>query len=262
MTLDHREHLADPIREAIAGVVHPVRVVVDAPFRLADRASENLATRQQLLEENESLRDRNLEYEAEMQRLDSLRTENQRLRELLGSADRLEQDVAVAELMRVDLDPYTHLVQINRGSTSGVFVGQPILDASGVMGQVDRVGPHSASVRLISDPSHAIPVEVDRNGLRAVAIGTGNLSDLELANVPNNADIEEGDMLLASGLGGKFPRGYPVARVQEVEIEPGEPFARVSARPVAALDRSRKVLMILPSSEDRVETEVAEAQEE
>lgn len=244
MTLDHREHIAEPVREAIGGVVQPIRFMVDAPFRMADRASERFATRHNLIEENRALRETNLEYEARLQRFESLRTENERLRDLLGSSARVEREVLVAELMRIDLDPYTHLVQINRGSRSGVHVGQPVLDANGIMGQVDQTSPTSATVRLISDPSHAVPVEVDRNGLRAVAIGTGDLNRLELANVPNNADIQEGDMLLASGLGGKFPRGYPVARVSQIVIEPGEPFARVAAEPLAALDRSREVLLL------------------
>ncbi len=245
MTLDQREHLAEPVREAVAGVVYPIQFLVDVPFNVVERISERLATRQRLIEENRSLRTQQLQYQGQLQRMASLQRENERLRNLLGSSHRVEHDVAVAQLMRTNLDPSTHLVLINRGASSGVFPGQPILDSHGVMGQVDRVGPYSAMVRLISDPSHAIPVEVNRNGIRAIALGSGNLHQLELANVPNNADIRTGDLLTASGLGGVFPRGYPVAEVITVEIEPGEPFARVYVRPVAALDRSRKVMLVL-----------------
>ncbi|MBK1728889.1 rod shape-determining protein MreC [Halorhodospira halophila] len=244
MSLDHREHLVEPVRETVSGVVYPLRFVVDAPFSIAERVSERLATRHQIMEENRQLRDRHLEYQERLQRMHSLERENERLRDLLGSSERLETEVAIAQLMRVELDPHTHLVEIDRGSRQGVFVGQPVLDANGVMGQVDRVGAHSASVRLISDPSHAIPVENNRNGLRTVALGSGDPQRLELANVPGNADLREGDLLTASGLGGAFPRGYPVAEVTSVEVEAGEPFARVTARPAAELDRSRKLLLV------------------
>ncbi len=264
MTLDQREHLAEPVRETVAGVVYPIQFLVDVPFDLAGRLSERLATRQQLIEENRSLRTRQLKYEGRLQRMETLQTENERLRNLLDSSRRVEHEVAVAQLMRIDLDPYTHLVLIDHGSTSGVFPGQPVLDSRGVMGQVDRVGPYSAMVRLISDPSHAIPVEVKRNGLRSIAVGSGDLGQLELANVPNNADIRSGDLLTASGLGGVFPRGYPVAEVTSVAIEPGEPFARVHVKPVAALDRSRKVLLVLTpdgSSEMEVDISALEGEE-
>lgn len=245
MTLDHREHLVAPAREAVSSVVYPVRFVVDAPFSIAERVGERIALRHQLIEENRALRDRQLEYQSRLQRMDALEQENQRLRELLGSSERLETDVAITQLMRIELDPHTHIVEIDRGSNAGAFVGQPVLDARGIMGQVDKVGPRSATVRLISDPSHAIPVEVNRNSLRAVALGSGDPQRLELANVPSNADIEEGDLLTASGLGGTFPRGYPVATVTEVEVEAGEPFARISAEPAAALDRSRKLMLVI-----------------
>ncbi len=244
MTLDHREHLVEPAREAVSGAVYPVRFLVDAPFSLADQLSERLATRSQLVEENQALRRQNLVYQQRLQRMAALKRENERLRELLGSSERLDTEVVIAELMRVELDPHTDLVEIDRGSEEGVFPGQPVLDANGIMGQVDTVGPLSASVRLLSDPSHAIPVEVNRNGLRTVALGTGAPQRLELANVPANADIRDGDLLIASGLGGTFPRGYPVAKVASVEADAGEPFAQVTAEPVADLHRSRKLMLV------------------
>jgi len=244
MTLDHREGLVEPAREAASGVVYPVRALVDAPLSLAERLSEQLATRGQLMEENQALRQQNLVYQQRLQRMAALERENERLRELLGSSERLDTEVIIAELMRVELDPHTHLVAIDRGSEAGVFPGQPVLDASGVMGQVDTAGPRSASVRLLSDPSHAIPVEVNRNGLRTVALGTGAPHRLDLANVPANADIRDGDLLISSGLGDTFPRGYPVAEVVSVRAEAGEPFARVKAEPVADLHRSRKLMLV------------------
>lgn len=262
MTLDHREHLAEPVRETVSGAVYPVRLLVDAPFSITERVSERLASRNRLIEENRALRDRNLRYQERLQRVEALERENERLRRLLGSSEQLETEVTIAQLMRVELDPHTHLVEINRGSSEGVYVGQPVLDAEGIMGQVDTVGPHSASVRLLSDPSHAIPVESNRNGLRAVALGSGDPQRLELAHVPGDAEIREGDLFIASGLGGTFPRGYPVAEVASVDTDAGEPFARVTARPAAELDRSRKVLLITGPQRDGAGAEDAAGTDE
>lgn len=244
MALDHREHLIAPVREGMSGIVYPLQVAVDAPFSLAETASDWLATRQQLRAENEQLRTENLKYQARLLRFEALERENKRLRELLGSSQQVDTEATIAELIRVNLDPHSHLVEINRGTNHGVFVGQPVIDAAGVIGQVDEVGPFSATVRLISDANHAIPVEVTRNGMRTVARGSGDTQHLELANVPTNADIQKDDLLTASGLGETFPRGYPVARVSSVKSEPGEPFAKVFAKPVGNLDRSRKLLLL------------------
>jgi len=150
--------------------------------------------------------------------------------------------------MRVNLDPYSHLLQVNKGSVDGVFEGQPVLDAKGIMGQIDEVGPLSSVVRLVTDPSHAIPVQVVRSGVRGIAMGTGDLRSLELINVPNNADVVEGDLLVSSGLGGRFPPGYPVGTVTVVDLDPSQPFARIKARPTAELDRSRTVLLVHTAS--------------
>lgn len=244
MTLDHREGVLEPLHRAASSVVYPLQQAVDLPLEAVDALAGWFTSRQQLLEENRRLRERQLEQRAQLQRLETLQTEVERLRGLLGSSQELETEVTITEIMRVDLDPHTHLVEIEHGSHQGVFTGQPVLDASGVTGQVDQVGPLSATVRLISDPSHAIPVEVDRNGLRSIAIGNGSLRRLELAHVPKNADIREGDLLTTSGLGGTFPRGYPVARVTSVATEPSQPFAEVLARPTAELNRSRKLMLV------------------
>ncbi len=250
MTLDHREHLSEPIRSAFQTAAHPVHYAVNVPFDLYDAASERLATRSALIEENARLRDQHLLNEARLQRLDQLERENIRLQGLLGSAYEVEESVLIAELMRVDLDPYRHIIRVDKGSRHGVFSGQPVIDADGVMGQVDSISRSSAVVRLITDPSHAVPVQVNRNGLRAIAFGSGNLRELDVPHLPNNADIEEGDLLVTSGLAGRFPRGYPVAEVISVERQPGESFAKIKARPLAQLDRSREMLLIR-AREDR-----------
>ena len=167
-----------------------------------------------------------------------------RLRDLLGSSFKIGDRVLIAELLSVDLDPYRQQVLVNKGTSSGVFVGQPVLDANAVMGQVVRVNPCPRPCCLITDASHGLPVQVNRNGLRTVAQGTGFVNRLELPHLPKNADVQVGDLLVTSGLGGHFPPGYPVARVAEVRQEPGKPFATVIAEPTASLDRSREVLLV------------------
>lgn len=248
MFLDHQRHLAQPVREAVALAAYPIQAMVDMPFELKDLVADQVVSRRQLLEENTRLRNQQLLYEARLLRLDALERENISLRELLMSSYEVTESVLIAELMEVNLDPAVHLIQINKGSRTGVYIGQPVLDAHGVVGQVDQVTPVSATVRLITDPSHAIPVQVNRNGIRAIANGIGDLSRLELVNVPNNADVEPGDLLVTSGFGGRFPFGYPVGRVDSVVIEPGHPFARISVTPTAALDRSRQVLLVRSNS--------------
>lgn len=244
MILDHRQQLGQPVREAVAAIAYPLQLAVHTPFRVGAFLSEQFGSRRRLIEENARLRAQQLLNETRLQRLDTLERENIHLRALLQSSYQVGERALIAELMRVDLDPNIHLIQINKGRRHRVFPGQPVLDANGVMGQVDRVGPLSAMVRLITDPSHALPVQVNRNGLRTIAMGTGDLHRLDIVNLPNNADIEVGDLLVTSGLGGRFPPGYPVARVVDVVFDPGQPFARIKAEPTAALDRSRQMLLV------------------
>jgi rod shape-determining protein MreC len=244
MVYDQRAGHLVQLHRALSTVVYPVRALVDLPFDAADWLSEALATRKHLLTENRALRQQALEQAARLQRLDALETENARLRALMESARRLKDRVVVAELLAVDLDPYRHQVVVDKGTGDGVYTGQPLIDAYGVVGQVTHVGPNSADAILITDASHAIPVEVNRNGLRTIAVGTGDIDRLDLPYLPNNADIQQGDLLVTSGLGGRFPRGYPVAIVDTVKHAPGQGFVQVGARPTARLNRSREVLLV------------------
>ena len=150
--------------------------------------------------------------------------------------------------MAVDLDPFSRRIVINKGTRDGVLVGQSLIDSNGIMGQVMTAGPVSSNALLITDPSHSIPVQVNRNGLRSVAVGTGSLNLLELSHIPNNADVRVGDLLVTSGLGGRFPSGYPVGRVVSVERDSGQPFTRVRVKPSARLERNREVLLVWPST--------------
>jgi rod shape-determining protein MreC len=244
ITVDYREGHLDRVRSTLSLITYPIQLMVDLPSAAFERASESLADRRQLLSENRALRSERLELSARVQRLESLEQENERLRQLLQSGARVGERLLAAELLQVSLDPFRHRVLVDKGQRDGVHMGQPLLDADGVMGQVIKVGPFGANAILITDPSHAIPVEVNRNGLRTIALGTGDISRLELPYLPNNADIRPGDLLVTSGLGMRFPRGYPVAIVTDVQRRPGETFAQIHAEPAAALNRSREVLLV------------------
>ncbi len=247
MTLDHRQHHLDSLRDSLSVVVYPLKLLVDLPRSVGDWFSESLATRRRLQEENASLRTQQLVLNTQLQKLEALEAENLRLRALLDSSFQVgSRHMLIAELMSVDLDPYRHQIVINKGSLDHLYEGQPLLDSAGVMGQLVHVGPFTSTAMLITDPGHAIPVQVNRTGLRTIALGTGAKDRLELPHIPNNADIRIGDLLTTSGLGGRFPPGYPVAEVTQVEHDPGRAFARVTARPRAMLDRSREVLLIWP----------------
>jgi rod shape-determining protein MreC len=244
MTLDHRQQHLESVRSLLSLAASPLQYAADLPANGVDWFSGALTSRKQLLSENRELHAQNLVLRGRLQQFEALEAENMRLRDLLASSFKIGDRVLIAELLSVDLDPYRQQVVINKGSASGVFVGQPVLDADAVMGQVIRVTPFTSTVLLITDASHALPIQVNRNGLRTIAEGTGLINRLELPHLPNNADIQIGDLLVTSGLGGHFPPGYPVAQVTDVIREPGRPFATVVATPSAHLDRSREVLLV------------------
>lgn len=237
-------------RSLLDTVVAPVFWVADIPSRVSDWQDTHLVARSTLQEENERLRRENLILEGRTQQLASLQAENIRLRGLLNSTALLRDDVVVAELIGVAPDPVRQQVVLNKGSRDGVYVGQPLIDADGLMGQVVEVGQLTSRVLLITDATHSVPVQVTRNGVRAIAEGTGSLASLEVHHVSATTDIRAGDLLVSSGLGGRFPVGYPVALVTSVERDPGQPFARILAQPTAALDRSRHVLLVFTARRD------------
>jgi rod shape-determining protein MreC len=244
MTLDHRQHHLGTMRASLSVIVYPLQFLVNLPGTARDWLGESFATRRTLQEENARLRTQHLVLKADLQKLAALEAENLRLRELLDSSFQVGERVLIAEIMAVDLDPYRHELLLNKGTGYGIYPGQPLVDAEGVMGQIVHVGPLTSTAMLITDPNHAIPVQVNRNGLRSIALGIGSLSALSLPHVPNNADIQMGDLLVTSGLGGHFPPGYPVAEVVEIVRNPGHAFAYIEARPLAQLNRSREVLLV------------------
>ena len=244
MTADHRMQYLDSVRTFISVFVYPVQYAVSIPSSATSWVGENIQSRESLLENNEKLVSKNLFLQVQMQKYVSLEIENMRLRHLLDASKRLTDKVLTAELLAVDLDPFSHKVLINKGLRHNTFRGQPILDSEGVYGQVVEVLPITSSVMLLTDPGHSLPVQVNRSGLRTIAQGTGSTSKLVLLHIPNNGDIKEGDLLVTSGLGGVFPSGYPVARVTLFKPVSGQAFATVEAEPLAKLDKSREVLMV------------------
>jgi rod shape-determining protein MreC len=246
MVLDHRNQHLREIRRYMAAAVHPLQQVVHAPVAATRWASENLAARTRLLAENSELQRERLEREGRLQRMAALEAENARLRALLESTAKVGDQVLIAEILSVDMDPLRHRIVLNKGSAEGAFVGQALIDAHGVVGQITRDQINSAEALLITDPDHAVPVEIVRNGLRTIAVGTGDLELLSLPFLARNADVQAGDLLVSSGLGGAFPPGYPVATVKSVSGETGEALLTVTARPSAALDRVREVLLVWP----------------
>lgn len=243
MIVDARFEVLMPVRHKIAIVTTQIYAVTDVPSKLWDTAVEQFSSHSELLAENERLKAQSLLLEQKLQKLASITEQNVRLRELLNSTSLVDEKAVVSELIGIDPNPNTFRYLIDKGSNDGVFVGQSVLDATGVMGQVVDISPYSAWVLLITDTTHSIPVMVNRNGLRAIATGTGE-ELLEIRYVPNNEDIKVNDLLVSSGLGGNFPSGYPVATVASIQNDTGTPFATIYAKPTAALNRSRYVLLI------------------
>lgn len=252
MWFDNDSERFKSVRHVLGYALSPLHAVATAPSVLMDWFGDSAKSRQQLELDNAELSARNLILGQKIQRLISLEAENIELRELLGASERISESVIVAELVAVDPDPFSQQIIINKGSEDKAFIGQPVLDSYGLMGQIVDVLPHSSRVLLIADSNHAIPVQVNRNGVRAIAVGSGLLGELNLIYVPDTADIEVGDSLVSSGLGNRYPRGYPVAKVAKIEHFPGKAFAVVTATPSAQLDRSRHMLLVFSENASRV----------
>ena len=249
--IDHRLQAMQPVRVFLNSLVAPVQYLAILPEQLLDNFSESVKTTDQLSAENKALKQRILKLQGQQQQLQFLQNENRRLRELLGSDARESARRMVAEVIAVASEPFSQQLVINKGTLSGVYEGQPVLDSSGIIGQVQDVGGNTARVLLISDQSHAISLRSERNDIRALAQGTGDIGRLELMFIPHSTELREGDLLMSSGLGGVFPEGYPVARIANIVRDESLPFATVFADPVSALDRVRNVLLLWPSESEQ-----------
>jgi len=242
--IDHRTEMLKPVRYSLSFLLSPIQYVSNMPTRLMAWSVGSVKSRNELESENLALANQVRLLQRRVQKLASTSAENRRLKELMNSSEIVDDRVIVAEIVGVDPDPYRHEIVINKGSKEGLYEGQAVLDADGLMGQIIEVGPMTSRALLISDSTHGLPVHANRNGVRAIAVGSGILDKLKLTHVPDTADLKVGDLLVSSGLGGRFPKGYPVGVVSKVTHDPGEPFATVEAHPTANLDRSRYVLLV------------------
>ncbi|MFM5501161.1 rod shape-determining protein MreC [Aeromonas veronii] len=255
---DSRFGVFTHVRVYLSSLVSPLQYMANAPGTLLDTMSTQVQTRADLIEQTKQQEQQLFTLRARLLKMDQLEHENQRLRELLGSPVHKESRKMVAELLSVDSDPFSHQVLINKGALDGVYNGQAVINDQGVIGQVLHVGSTTSRVLLITDSSHGIPVRVLRNDLRAIASGSGELDKLELRNLPRNTDIQVGDLLVTSGLGGRFPEGYPVATVTRSEYVEGKPFAQVEAKPLVELDRLRYLLLLWTDKKPEVHDEDGE----
>jgi len=248
MVVDFRGGYLDQLRAWLSLLNEPLYRIAAAPAQLADGLRDNFGQRRDLAANRDALSAELLVARAQLARMESVQRENERLRALLGGARGLSLRVQLASLADIDLDPFRHRILLDRGAREGVREGLAIIDAEGLVGQITQVSPLRSTAMLISDPSHAVPVQVQRSGLRTIAFGTGDLDRLVVPNIPQSADIRVGDLLLTSGIGGGFPAGIHVARISDLAPDDTRLFVVASARPVAALDRSGEVLLVWDSS--------------
>lgn len=241
---DHQSKAVETARYSLTSLVHPIQWLVDTPSRVSLFLSQAFSSHTRLTRENQKLRDTNRILQAQLLQLASLKHENKNLRSLLNSSARIPNQFTTARLLAVNMDPFRQRVIINKGVRDGTEDGMPVLDEHGLMGHILKAYPYHSEVMLISDIYHATPVRVLRNGIRSIAAGLGRTDYLNLLYLPVNTDIIEGDLLVTSGLGGKFPPDFPVARVSKVLRPDSSPFAQVSAEPLAGLSYSREVLLI------------------
>ncbi len=226
-----------------------MQYAVDYPVRVIGWVQSLVSAKKALIDENMRLKYKQTMLEAELQKLIVIQRENSQLKELLLTSSKADMRVMAAQILAVDTSQARQVVVLNKGTRDGVYVGQPVLDAKGVMGQVIDVGPMTSTLLLISDSKSAVPVRNNRTGERAILVGTNDIEELSLINLPKTSSIHPGDVLVTSGLGRRYPEGYPVGRVEEVKSIPGEDFVKVTVSPVALLNRNRLVLLIWPDSE-------------
>jgi rod shape-determining protein MreC len=244
MFLDQRGEYLEQIRYALNIAAYPIQLAVSSPSTAWRWMQESVATRDAIRADNERLVIRNRELELRSMRYEALAKENDQLRGLQEALPPVAERWLVAEIVDIQLNSLRQRVLINRGTRNAVFKGQAILDDKGVLGQTTHVGPWSAEVILITDPEHAVPVQIERTGLRTIAVGTGDTGSLALPYLPVNADVQAGDVMMTSGLGGVFPAGYPVGRVAEVHRDAVQPLAQVRAIPFANMNTDREVMLV------------------
>ncbi|MDI9819673.1 rod shape-determining protein MreC [Tatlockia sp. PL877] len=254
MFSDYHYRYLDSLRNAFALIISPIQYAVDYPVRIIGWVQSLVGAKKDLIDENMQLRYQQTMLEAELQKLMIIKEENSQLRELLLTSSKARMRAMAAQILAVDTSSSRQLVVLNKGKRDGVYTGQPVLDAKGVMGQIIDVGSMTSTVLLISDSRSAVPVRNNRTGERAILVGTNNMGLLSLINLPRTSSINKGDLLVTSGLGRLYPEGYPVGQVESIKNIPGEAFIKVNVRPMALLNRSRLVLLIWPDKEQALLT--------
>ena len=242
--VDKRYDHLGKIRRLLSVVAYPVQIAVASPFEGWHWFRDSVSTRDALRADKTKLEAELRVAQFRLQRYEALEAETQRLRALRDNTAGVTDRFLIGDVMNVDLDAFRERVLVDKGAGDGIYVGQAVLDSGGVFGQVARVGQLTSEVILVSDAAHAIPVQINRNGLRTVAVGTGDTNRLKLPYLPTSADVVAGDLLVTSGLGGGFPAGYPVGTIAEVKRDPAQSLADVDVKPAAALDRSRELLFV------------------
>ena len=243
---DQRNNYLSILRNSIAIAIYPLQSAVEIPSRLTDWFDLRIKSKEILIQENQNLLSQQKINSSILQRYESLEQENERLKQILNAANNLDNKVEITRIISVNVNPYRHTIVIDKGERDGVYEGQVLLDADGVIGQILHTNFLTSEAILISDSDHALPVEINRNGLRTIVLGNGSYTKLDVPYIPNNADIEIGDLLVTSGLGGKFPSGYPVAKVDFIESDLSEQFYKVSAKPIAYLNQVRELMLLKP----------------
>jgi rod shape-determining protein MreC len=256
MLIDHRTRQLEKFRNIVQTAVYPIMFISTLPREIVRGFTKSLETSSNLQTVNESLRQENLLLHSRLEKLHSLEADNRRLKHLLGQSEQIAEQVLLAELVEVSLEPYTQQISLNKGSRDNVYVGQPVINGDGVVGQVVHTSQFQSTVTLLTDPGSAIPVMVMRNGLRGVLFGTGVRNKLAMPYMTADADIRIGDLLVSSGMGGRFPTGYPVATVTGIRQDPSDEFLTINTLPVTQLDHGREVLLIWPETSEDQENQV------
>lgn len=263
MMLDQNGVSLKPVRESVAWLLSPLLWTAALPPAAIETAAHTgtFKSRGQLEAENTRLQQEHLILRAKLEKFEALEAENRRIRELLASTSTIRDRVLIAEIIAVNQDPYRHQITLNKGTRDEVYRGQALVDASGIMGQIVEVGPNTSQALLITDPDHGIPVEINRTGLQTIALGRGDGRGLKLPFLPSNADVRNGDLLVSSALGGRFPAGYPVGQIYDVKHTAGEHFMEAVAYPSAKLHQGRQALLVWSEhrSNDTVAPESASA---
>mgnify|MGYP004000671183 FL=1 len=250
MYLDFQGNYINKLRSYLSLTVLPLQIAANTPKKLINNFKNRLSDRETILTENQQLKKENIQLRSKVQQTYKLESENKRLFELLKAKPDDEEKFIFADIISINQDNNKHQIIINKGSIDGIQLGAAIADSSGIIGHIFRDQLLASEVLLITDPEHGIPIEIARNGFRAIAIGTGSYDEIILNDLPNNSDIQINDVLITSGLGGRYPEGYPVAIVSDIEMIQGEPYLKIEARPIANLKNINEVLVIQNNKKD------------